>query len=87
MNRAAMLSLRILLLLMRLNKQAALVKYTDATDIPVYLKKNADAHKTTRDLAAFGRSSKGFYYGLKLTLTRDHDGKMLALRFTKPWHQ
>lgn len=84
-NRVALLSLRILVLLMQLNKpQAHPVKYTDATDIPVCLKKNADSHKTMQDLAAFGRSSKGFYYGLKMTLTRDHEGRMLALRFTKP---
>lgn len=84
-NRVALVSLRILILLMRVHKQTAhVVKYTDATDIPVCLKKNADSHKTMKDLAAFGRSSKGFYYGVKMTLTRDHDGNMLALRFTKP---
>ena len=84
-NRVALLSIRILLILMRLNKQSAhLVKYTDATDIPVCLKKNADSHKTMKDLATIGHSSKGWYYGLKITLTRDYDGRMLALRFTKP---
>src|SRR3989338_5953487 len=84
-NRVALLSIRILLILMRLNKQSAhLVKYTDATDIPVCLKKNADSHKTMKDLATIGHSSKGWYYGLKMTLTRDYDGRMLALRFTKP---
>ncbi|PJB61934.1 MAG: hypothetical protein CO095_19625, partial [Armatimonadetes bacterium CG_4_9_14_3_um_filter_58_7] len=67
------------------NKQTAhVVKYTDATDIPVCLKKNADSHKTMNDLAAIGHSSKGWYYGLKMTLTRDHEGRMSALRFTKP---
>ena len=84
-NRVARLSMRLLLILMQLNKKTAhLVKYTDATDIPVCLKKNADSHKTMRDLAAIGHSSKGWYYGLKMTLTRDHEGRMLALRFTKP---
>lgn len=84
-NRVALLSIRILLILMNLNKQTAhLVKYTDATDIPVCLKKNADSHKTMKKLAAIGHSSKGWYYGLKMTLTRDLHGKMLALRFTKP---
>lgn len=85
LNRVARLSLRLLFLLMRLGKKHAhLIKYTDATDIPVCLKKNADSHKTMRDLASLGRSSKGWFYGLKLTLTRDHDGKLLACRFTKP---
>lgn len=84
-NRVAVLTLRLLALIMRFNKQRAhLVKYTDATDIPVCLKKNMDEHKTMRNLAGLGRSTKGWFYGLKMTLTRDHDGRMLSLKFTKP---
>ena len=84
-NKVAELSLRLLSIFMRFNRQAShLVKYTDATDIPVCLKKNMDEHKTMRSLAGLGRSTKGWFYGLKMTLTRDHEGKMLALRFTKP---
>jgi len=60
------------------------VKYTDATDIPVCLKKNADKHKVMKGLAEWGRSSKGFYYGLKMTMTRDVHGNILGLRFTAP---
>src|SRR3989338_2672523 len=63
---------------------AHLVKYTDATDIPVCLKKNADAHRTMRGLAGLGRSTKGWYFGLKMTMTRDHDGRLLGLQFTSP---
>lgn len=84
-NRAALLTLRILLILMRLGKkQAHPVKYTDATDLPVCLKKNADDHRTMRGLADFGKSSKGWFFGLKLTMTRDHDGRLLGLCFTQP---
>lgn len=84
-NRVAQLAVDLLFKLMRLHKQHAhLVKYTDATDIPVCLKKNADAHQTMRNLAAIGRSTKGWFYGLKLTMTRDHDGRLLALKFTTP---
>lgn len=84
-NRVASLTLRLLSLIMHWNKQEShLVKYTDATDIPVCLKKNADSHKTMQALAGLGRSSKGWFYGLKMTLTRDHDGKMLAIQFTDP---
>lgn len=84
-NRVAVLTLRLLSLIMQWNKQHGhLVKYTDSTDIPVCLKKNMDEHKTMKDLAGLGRSTKGWFYGLKMTLTRDDDGKMLALRFTKP---
>lgn len=82
-NRVALLSLRLLFLIMRRGKkQAHTIKYTDSTDIPVCLKKNADSHKTMKAFSTLGRSSKGWYYGMKMTLTRDHDGRMLALRFT-----
>lgn len=60
------------------------VKYTDATDLPVCLKKNADKHRVMAGLAGFGYSSKGWFYGLKLTYTRDHDGRPLAARITSP---
>lgn len=84
-NRVALLTLRILSLIMGENKRDShLVKYTDATDIPVCLKKNMDEHKTMHGLAGLGRSTKGWFYGLKMTLTRDHDGRMLALKFTQP---
>lgn len=84
-NKAATICLRILNLIMRFNKEHSHpIKYTDATDIPVCLKKNADSHKTMRGLVGFGRSSKGWFYGLKMTLTRDYEGKMLAVKFTLP---
>jgi len=84
-NRAGKLAMRILGLLMRFNNsEAHPVKYTDATDLPVCLKKNADKHKTMRWLSGFGRSSKGWYYGLKMTMTRDAEGRLLGLRFTRP---
>jgi hypothetical protein len=84
MNDSAMLALRILFFIMRLGKKNQhLIKYTDATDIPVCLKKNADSHKTMKELSSFGRSSKGWYYGLKMTITRDFDGKLLAVKFSR----
>ena len=65
-------------------KEAHTIKYTDATDLPVCLKKNADKHKTMRPLSGFGKSSKGWYYGLKMTMTRDFDGRILGIQFTHP---
>lgn len=83
MNEAAVLAMRVLFLIMRLGRNHQhLVKYTDATDIPVCLKKNADAHKTMRSFARIGHSTKGWFYGLKMTLTRDAEGRMLAVKFT-----
>lgn len=85
LNRVATLSLRILFLFMRLGKKHAhIVKYTDATDIPVCLTKNGASHKTMKHLADWGRSGKGWYYGLKMTMTRDATGHILGLRFTSP---
>jgi hypothetical protein len=63
-------------------KIAHLIKFTDATDIPVCLLKNVDHHKTMKDLASMSKSSKGWYYGMKLHLTADFQGKMLAIRIT-----
>ncbi|HEX9722611.1 MAG TPA: transposase [Candidatus Paceibacterota bacterium] len=85
MNKAGLASLKLLFVIMRLGKKHAHpVKCTDATDIPVCLRKNADSHKTMRQFAGFGRSSKGWFYGLKMTMTRDYEGKVLAVRFTAP---
>jgi hypothetical protein len=85
MNASALLCMRLLFLLMRMGKKYQhLVKYTDATDIPVCLKKNADDHQTMKNFAGFGHSTKGWFYGIKLTITRDHDGRLLALRFHHP---
>lgn len=85
MNKAAAICLKVLALTMNFNKQYShLVKYTDATDIPVCLKKNADDHKTMRELSGFGRSTKGWFYGLKMSMTRDHEGRLMGLRFTLP---
>lgn len=84
MNAATGLCMKILFLIMRWGrKHQHLIKYTDATDIPVCLKKNADSHRTMADLAELGRSTKGWFYGIKLTITRDKDGKLLAVLFTR----
>ena len=84
-NRTARLVAQILVLLMRsFAREAHPVKYTDATDLPVCLRKNGDSHRTMRGLAGLGHSSKGGYYGIKMTLTRDHGGRLLGLRFDHP---
>ncbi len=52
-----------------------------STDIPVCLNKNAKHHKTIRGLASWGHSGKGYYYGLKMNITTDMNGKLLAIHF------
>ena len=63
-------------------KNPHLIKHTDATDIPVCLNKNARAHQTMKSLSAWSKTGKGWFCGLKLHLTSDLNGKILALRFT-----
>lgn len=83
-NKAMLACMRILFIILRTNRQYQhLVKYTDATDIPVCLRKNADSHKTMKDFSEIARSTKGWFYGIKLTITRDAEGRWLGMRFTR----
>lgn len=83
MNKMGMRALLILAIFMRTTrKDAHLLKYTDSTDIPICLKKNADSHRVMRGLAEMSKSSKGYYYGLKMTMTRDARGGILGLKFS-----
>lgn len=82
-NRLAPIALQIVALLMSHNRKLAhIIKFTDATDIPVCLLKNVDHHKTMKGLASMSKSTKGWYYGMKLHLTADFKGKMLAIKIT-----
>lgn len=71
----------IMILMIELNKNAHIVKHTDSTDIPVCLNKNAKNHKTTKGLSSWGHSGKGLYYGIKMNITTDLEGRLLALHF------
>ena len=82
LNRLSVYALLILNSILSWNqKHAHLVKHTDATDLPVCLNKNAKNHRTLRGLANWGRSGKGFFYGLKMTTTTDLKRKMLGVKF------
>ena len=63
---------------------AHVVKHTDATDIPVCLNKNATRNKMMGDRATWGHSGKGFYFGLKLTMCRDVEGRLLSFVLSSP---
>jgi len=62
-------------------KNAHIVKHTDSTDIPVCLNKNAKYHKTMKLSSSWGHSGKGFYYGLKMSITTDLRRNLLAVKF------
>lgn len=82
MNRFSVYALLILQTILKWNQRNSHpIKHTDSTDIPVCLNKNAKNNKTMRGLAEWGHSGKGFYYGLKMSLTTDLKKKMLAVRF------
>lgn len=65
-----------------LRKQAHLIKFTDSTELPVCLLKNSKHHRAMKELSAYSKSSKGFFYGLKLHLSADVEGRVLALKLT-----
>lgn len=82
-NRFSRLAAVILAFLLNANrKNSHLVKQTDSTDIPVCLNKNGNHHKTMKDLANWGHSGKGWFYGLKMHITTDLNKKLLALKFS-----
>ena len=83
LNRFLLQILIVLTVCMKENSNHAhVIKHTDATDIPVCLNKNAKYHRTMKDVASFGYSGKGFYYGIKMNITTDLTGKLLAIWFT-----
>lgn len=83
MNRFASLALLILVCILKINRlNQHPVKHTDSTDIPVCLNKNVRSHKTMRDLASWGYSGKGYYYGLKMHITGDLRRQLLRVLFT-----
>lgn len=83
MNRFAYLAAVIFVLILKINRNNSHpVKHIDSTDIPVCLFKNANAHKTMKGLAQFGKNSKGIFYGLKMHIITDLKRKILRVRFT-----
>ncbi len=83
LNRWYYLAAIVIALIMKMNRRNQHpIKHIDSTDIPVCLFKNAHAHQTMRAFAAFGRSSKGIFFGLKLHIITDLQRKLLKIRFT-----
>lgn len=82
-NRCSLLAARILMLLIKLNsRNTHPIKHTDSTDIPVCSNRKVKQHKTMKFFARWGKTGKGWFYGLKLHLTTDLEGNILALKIT-----
>lgn len=80
MNRLAVYALVILQSIIKWNqKHSHIVKHTDSTDIPVCLTKNGRNHRTMSAYATWAHGPKGWYYGLKLSLTADLNRNVLAV--------
>jgi len=83
LNRVGIYLAKIITAIMRfLRKEAHLIKFTDSTVLPVCLLKNSKSHRTMRGLSEMSKSSKGFFYGLKLHLSADVEGRVLAIKLT-----
>lgn len=65
-----------------LRKEACIIKFTDSTELPVCLLKNSGHHRTMHALSAKSKSSKGWFYGLKLHLSADVEGRVLGIKLT-----
>lgn len=59
-----------------------MIKHTDSTDLPVCTLRKARSHKTMKNLASFSKTSKDWFYGLKLHLSADLNGKIVAIKIT-----
>lgn len=83
MNKLSIYALIILQAILRWNqKNSHIIKHTDSTDIPVCLTKNGKHHQTMRGLASWAHGPKGWYYGLKMSITTDLKRSLLAVKFS-----
>lgn len=70
-------------LLLELNqKNSGVIKLIDSTPLPVCKNYNIKRHQTMKGVATRSRSTKGWFYGLKLHLMSDLYGNILQIRFT-----
>lgn len=83
MNRSARPILILLDLLFRINRnKSGVIKLIDSTPLSVCKNYNINKHKTMRKVATRSKSTKGWFYGLKLHLVSDLEGNILFVRFT-----
>lgn len=83
LNRHARIALMILALVLKFNRsEQHPVKHIDSTIIPVCLLRNAKHHKTMKGIAALGKTSQGFFFGLKLHVISDLLGRLQSIMFT-----
>jgi transposase len=83
LNRLASIAAMILLLIMKWNKNNQHpIKHIDSTSLEVCRFKNANKHRTMKQLSAFSKNKHGTYFGLKLHIISDFNRKILEICFT-----
>lgn len=82
-NRVAVKALWVLAALMYLaRKDNMLLKIIDSSALPVCKNKRISSHKVMKQFASRGKTSQGWYYGMKLHLVIDTLGSLLSVRIT-----
>lgn len=84
LNRFASLALLIVQILLASARKRIthLIKHTDSTEIPVCTDRKARSHKTMQFFARWGKTGKGWFYGLKMHITSDLSRSLLSVKFT-----
>lgn len=59
------------------------IYYIDSSCLPVCHLKRQKRHKTFEAIAEFGRTSMGWFFGLKLHLVTNDKGQLMAFKITK----
>jgi Transposase DDE domain len=59
------------------------IYFIDSTCLPVCHLKRARRHKTFNEIAEFGRTSVGWFFGLKLHIVVNHGGELIAFKITR----
>jgi Transposase DDE domain len=73
----------IIVVLLELNKSVSTrVKFVDSTILPVCKVYRQYSHKVMKSLATKGKSTLGWFYGLKLHIVCDTNGILCAIHFT-----
>ena len=59
------------------------IYYIDSTCLPVCHLKRSKRHKTFEEIAEYGRTSVGWFFGLKLHLVINDRGELIAFKITR----
>ena len=59
------------------------IYYIDSTCLPVCHLKRSRRHKTFEEIATYGKTSVGWFFGLKLHLVINNQGELIAFKLTR----